>query len=206
MIVFFYSEAQPDKAVEAEVSTSDRIGSSPADFAVEAADKPKALVGGEQVSKKSIEIDDGPSNGETHSMEIASVYDVVFDSDSSSPLSKIHGAFKREEKNESWANAMEEGIRLTIAKSEAKDWAHVESVECRATICEVAGFMLDTQDNQERDPRDLFPDDFEVGWWQGQGSISMPVRQHSYEEEGITRFLIIVADNDAIERALDAVR
>lgn len=128
----------------------------------------------------------------------ASVYDIVFDdNDPYSPLSLVHTLFLAEQRNESWASAMEGGIRGSIVWTEVTSSITVEQVECRFTICEVSGYMPDDMIGLQTDPRDVFSDEFGVGWWHG--DYTMVLRQHTYDDEGINRFLIIIANRGVIE-------
>jgi hypothetical protein len=145
-----------------------------------------------------------PSDGirtenQNDAVQLWSAYDISFeDSDPNSPLSQIHIQFKNQQRDESWAAAVEAGIRGSINPVAAtRIGATVEHVECRSTICEVAGFMPDIMGRSQPDPRDIFVDNFGVGWWQG--DFSMAVRQHSYQDEGIRRFLVIIANAGVIE-------
>jgi hypothetical protein len=49
----------------------------------------------------------------------------------------------------------------------------------------------DNLDGPDRDIYALLGNDFGLGWWPGANVVS---RQHSYEEEGITRFALLIAD------------
>lgn len=132
------------------------------------------------------------SQGPTESMQVQSAYDVVFgEPDPSNPLWEAHLAFTVEPRNEAWAITVESSIRSHIANSGANDWATVDKIECRSTICEVLGLMPDAMLNPELDPNNLLGDGFGVGWWQGVGQEVM-TRQHTYDGEGITRFMLII--------------
>lgn len=132
----------------------------------------------------------------TEPAQTQSVYDVVFGRpEPGNPLWETHLAFTNEPRDESWASAMESGISQHIAKSETSDWATVDKIECRSTICEVLGFMPDAMENPELEPHNLISDGFGLGWWQGVGKEVM-TRQHTYDAEGITRFMLIIVRID----------
>jgi len=123
----------------------------------------------------------------------SSEYDDVFGGgEPSSPLEKVHARFTEEPRDESWASAMESGISHALVKSDATARITVDYVRCHTTICEVSGFMPDSMENPQLDPRSLLPDDLGEGWWQGR--ISTGIGEHTYEGEGITRFIIIIAE------------
>ena len=84
-----------------------------------------------------------------------------------SSFGTLHRAFKAEERDESWASAMENGLGLAIQKSQATQWTTIVDIECRTSICEVRGYMPDRMGNQEFDPGSLLTGDFGAGWWQG---------------------------------------
>ncbi|MGH6947795.1 MAG: hypothetical protein ACREDZ_10745 [Kiloniellales bacterium] len=194
VLIFAVGSAIRDGGVgvrEGDTSMAHEPAGAAADIGLERAESAGVVAEDGHRSKKST---DSPGAAEHRAtpITISTVYDVVFGNDDGSPLSQIHSQFKNEQRDNSWADATESGIRLSIAKSGANDWATVEHIECRATICEIAGFMPDRMQHPELDPRELFPDDFGIGWWQGQ--IDMALRTHTYDDEGITRFLIIVAN------------
>jgi hypothetical protein len=126
----------------------------------------------------------------------ASEYEAVFGlGEPLSPLQKVHADFVDEPRDASWASAMESGISQALVRSDATAEISVAYVECRSTICEVAGFVPDRMQNPELDPYSLFPDDLGAGWWQG--TIDMGIGTHTYDDEGITRFIVIIAEPDA---------
>jgi hypothetical protein len=128
-------------------------------------------------------------------VQIQSIYDDVFGRpEPGNPLSELHFEFKDEPRDESWASAMESGISQQIAKSGTGDWATVENIECRSKICEVQGFMPDTMEHPELDPHVLLTDGFGTGWWQG--GMNIMTRQHTFDGEGITRFMLIIVRID----------
>lgn len=130
----------------------------------------------------------------------ASEYEAVFSSPSS--LRKVHENFINEPRDESWASAMESGISQELVRSDETVDITVAYVECRSTICEVAGFMPDRMPNPDPDPYKLFPNDLGSGWWQGR--IDMGVGAHTYDGEGITRFIVIIAEPDVFLSASDS--
>jgi len=124
---------------------------------------------------------------------LSSEYDAVFGySEPSSPLEKVHVRFTDEPRDESWASAMESGISQALVRSDATARMTVEYVRCHSTICEVAGFMPDRMKNPQLDPYSLFPNDLGAGWWQGR--IDFGIGTHTYGDEGITRFIVIIAE------------
>ncbi len=133
------------------------------------------------------------SSSQVEAAEVVSAYDVAFnDDDPSSPLSQVHALFRAQPRNESWASAMEDGIRGSIVQTEATTGITIEYVECRSTICKVAGYMPSVSIEPQPDPRDIFLEQFGEGWWHGEPDMAL--RQHSYQDEGIERFLIIIAN------------
>ena len=127
-----------------------------------------------------------------------SVYDIAFGRpEPGNLLWEIHADFESQPRDESWASAMESGIRLHIVDSEATEWATVEEVECRASICEVRGFMPDAMEHPDLDPYELISGDFGTGWWQG--GINVMTRQHTFNSEEITRFMLIMVRVDEEE-------
>jgi hypothetical protein len=128
-------------------------------------------------------------------VRIRDAYDVAFgEQQHDDSLSELHHRFKNEPRDEAWATAMESGISQHIATSGSVDWATVEHIECRTRICEVLGLMPDAMENPEMDPYALLPDGFEVGWWQG--GLEILQRDHTYDGEGITRFMLIIVRID----------
>jgi hypothetical protein len=125
-----------------------------------------------------------------------SVYDAVFGQPNpNSPIEAIHFAFIHESRDESWASAMESGIIQNIDRSEATNWASVDKIECRSTICEILGSMPDTMDSPHLHPQDLIPDGFGLGWWTGVG-MEISTWTHSYQDEGIERFVLMIVRID----------
>ena len=125
-----------------------------------------------------------------------SVYDVVFGQPQpDNPIEAAHLAFTNEPRDESWASAMESGIREHIRGSEALEWATVDKIECRSSICEILGRMPDSMYNPGLNSQDLISDGFGLGWWTGVGMEVMS-REHTYEDEGITRFMLIIVRID----------
>lgn len=123
----------------------------------------------------------------------ASEYEAVFGlREPSSSLQKIHADFVNEPRDASWADAMEAGITQALVRSDATAEITVAYVECRSTICEVAGFMPEGAAHSEPDPYSLFPENLGEGWWQGR--IDMGIGTHTYETEGVTRFIVIIAE------------
>lgn len=183
---------------QAEMSAADDVAGASLNVAQEPLVNDATTGYTEETPTRDIRDRSTPSGDPVGSIPGSSVYDVVFGTDTYSPLSKVHMHFKREPRDESWASAMEIGIGHSIERSEQTSWATVEQIECRSTICEVAGFMPDNMQNPEFDPYKLFSDDFGVGWWQG--PLDMSLRQHTYEEEGITRFLFIIANRGVIQQ------
>ncbi len=89
---------------------------------------------------------------------------------------------------------MESGIVQAISHTEATSHITVEHVECRSTICEVAGHMPYVASDSEIGPSAIFTEDLGAGWWQGR--INMGVGQHAFQDEQVMRFIIIVANSE----------
>ena len=106
-------------------------------------------------------------------------------------IPNIHADFKNEPRDESWASAMESGIRHHIANSGTGDWAVVEYIECRSNTCEIAGYSMGGTENH---PGNLLAGDFGAGWWQGHFNVYST--RHTYEGEEIPRFILIVTRVD----------
>ncbi len=125
-----------------------------------------------------------------------SAYDVVFGQPQpGNPIEAAHLAFINEPRDESWASAMESGIREHVRGSDAIEWATVDKIECRSSKCEILGRMPDLMYNPELNPQDLISDGFGLGWWTGVG-MEVMTWEHTYEEEGITRFMLIIVRID----------
>ena len=101
-----------------------------------------------------------------------------------SPL-EIHAIFEKEPRDETWAAAMEAGIRDHYARFGAAEKTVVEYVECRSKYCEIAGF-------REKDfsgvTGRVFSDMTKSGWWQADGGDNY-ISGHA---DGVDRFVIIV--------------
>ena len=123
----------------------------------------------------------------------ASEYEAVFGlGEPSSPLQKVHADFVDEPRDASWADAMEAGITQALVQSDATAKITVAYVECRSSICEVAGSMPAGAHLSRPDPYSLFPENLGEGWWQGR--IDMGIGTYTYEGEGIIRFIVIIAE------------
>ena len=192
LVLFFRGSPTPESMDELgeEASVDDATATMSVDYARELPAGAVSAAANEEASSP---------NAPGHAIRISSVYDVVFDTnDKSSPLSQVHAEFKNQNRDESWASAMEAGIRGSIKPAAGENKITVESVECRSTICGVAGSMPDVMEQPLPDPREILVGNFGVGWWQG--DFSMAVRQHAYEEEEITRFLIVIANRGVMEK------
>ncbi|MDJ0750147.1 MAG: hypothetical protein QNJ11_11720 [Woeseiaceae bacterium] len=106
-----------------------------------------------------------------------------------------------EPRNESWAAAMESGISTAIASPEPTSPITVEHIECRSTICEIAGYLPDTMGHSDVHPADILPEDIGAGWWQGR--IDTGVGVHTYEGEPFARYIIIIADAEVFLNATE---
>ena len=145
--------------------------------------------------------DDQPQGSESTRRLVTSDFDVALENSS---FGGIHRAFKEEERDESWASAMESGLGLAIQRSQATNWATIVEIECRTSICEVRGYMPDPMENQELDPGSLLTGDLGAGWWQG--SVDMISSTHTYEGEDVTRFVLIIADTDRLLELIDSLQ
>lgn len=100
-------------------------------------------------------------------------------------MEDLHFTFSQEDRAEAWAFAVESEILQYVANSGVADWAEIEYVECRKSICEIAGYMLG---DTTHDPREILDGIDESTWWHG----SMSTHQMSNSSDGLDRFLVIV--------------
>lgn len=97
----------------------------------------------------------------------------------------IHNLFKNEPRDEPWAAAMESGINHYLANSGSGDWAVVEYVECRARICEIAGYRTGTENH----PKELVDEFVSSGIWHGNPRVHLD----RFGEQDIKRFMIAIS-------------
>ncbi len=199
-VVFGGSTPQETMDELAEQMSVDEVGvGSLVDLVGESAGSERSTTGIDKAPSPSDPSNAIHTENQNGAAQLWSAYDIAFeDNDPYSPLSQVHMQFKNQQRDESWAMATEAGIRGSIDLVEAaRIGVTVEHVECRSTICEVAGYMPEIMTRSPPDPRDIFVDDFGVGWWPG--DFNTAVRQHNYEEEEFQRFLVIIANAGVIE-------
>lgn len=102
-------------------------------------------------------------------------------------FSERHAQFAAEQRNESWAFAMEAGIQNFLAAHAADSGIVIESVECRSKSCEVAGYVSDESDGINSTIYGFTSEH----WWDGGNSVSVK----EFDLEGSTGFIFVTFEH-----------
>jgi hypothetical protein len=101
-------------------------------------------------------------------------------------FSERHARFASEMRDESWAFAMEAGIRNFLAARAPSAGIVIDSVECRSESCEVAGYLTDETDGLNSAIYSFTSEP----WWDGGKAVS--VREMDLENR--TGFVFVTFD------------
>lgn len=115
--------------------------------------------------------------------------DMIAQSRPRSPtFAERHEKFASEDRDESWAFAMEAGIQNFLAVHAPVSGIVIESVECRSESCEVSGYLSDDTDGINSA---IFGFTSEH-WWDGGNAVS--VKEFDLEEG--TGFVFVTYEHD----------
>jgi hypothetical protein len=132
----------------------------------------------------------GPMTSRVYESRLPQQYQEMIDSVRPRRLTfrERHIRFAQELRDEPWAFAMEAGITDFYAARAPSLGAVIESIECRAENCEVAGYLAD---GTEHISSNLYEFTSEP-WWQGSDATSV----HEFEADGRDSFVLLTFQHD----------
>lgn len=77
-------------------------------------------------------------------------------------LADLHLTFSRQSRDEAWAFGVESEIIQYIANKNVAELAEIEYIECRKSICEIAGY---SRGDEDFDVREILKNVGESTWW-----------------------------------------
>lgn len=104
-------------------------------------------------------------------------------------LEDLHLTFGSEHRDEGWAFAVESEISQYIANNGVADWAEIEYIECRKSICEIAGYL---RGDTTHDAREIVDGISSSTWWHSEKSVHLM----ESNPDGLERFLVFVTGLD----------
>lgn len=100
-------------------------------------------------------------------------------------LADLHLTFSQQTRDEAWAFGVESEIMQYIANNNVAELAEIEYIECRKSICEIAGYLRGEGDF---DAREILDNIGESTWWYP--SMSTHIMSHN---SGDLDYFVVIA-------------
>jgi hypothetical protein len=101
-------------------------------------------------------------------------------------IEDLHFTFANQSRDDGWAFAVESEISQFVANNGVAEWAEIEYVECRKSICEIAGYL---HGDTTHDAREIVDGISSATWWHSEKSVHLM----ESDRDGLQRFMVLVS-------------